>query len=897
MAQLTGQQIAESWARWLAARNRSGLRVGLWLVLVLYPLFAVLDYLVAPPHALTFLYATRGAVTAYTLALFAVRKTAFFERNATLLSATFTVVVGLGISAMLAVLSGLVSPYYAGLVLVMVGAGLVFVWSPRVVIVTDGLLVVSYILPNVFTVPEGQWTTAVSNVFFFVAIAVVLAVGQVVTSRTLFRQLVTRLTLERTTADLELAHQRLQEVDRYRTRFFANITHELRTPLTLILSPVDAILQGQVGDFSPEQAEYLRGIQRNGLKLLKLINDILDLVKLDESHLLLHVEPTDLTARLREIVGFVRPLAERKQLTITLEDGAGPADVWVDPEQFERVVVNLLSNAIKFTPEGGAVAVRLETAEQTVTVLVEDTGVGIPPDDLPRVFDRFTQVDDSLTRRYGGTGIGLALVREIVALHGGTIQAQSTLGAGTRIACAFRRGVRHFDPERVRFSSDAAADRGAVGGPGAGVAAASDSGGEVRGLSEWMQQIRSSESYRFLAIEQDTDRRVVRRDPGEQLKNRTAVVVDDNRDMLEFLQFQLHGRYRVYAATDGDKAWEVIKREKPHIVISDYMMPGMDGIELCARVKADPETRHTPFILLSAKAEVDDRVRGHESGADAYLAKPFRPRELHALLDRHIRAGEQLAEALLEKRMRSLDLLSAGLAHEIRNPLTYIKNGLYKLRDDVDEWRALAPGDEARREKLRQRMEDMFSVADKGVTRIAAVVELIKQYAQEGSSVVEREYPIDEAVRRTLPLLAPYRPKRHALHQDLQAPGVAVWIVPEQLHHVLTGLVQNALDAIPDGGNVWVSTRRTGGRVRLCVRDDGPGIPEQARRDIFSPFYSTKAPGEGMGLGLTIVHRVVTRAGGTIHIETEPGVGTEFTVELPVVPPDLRGAARPWPTA
>lgn len=872
MSPLSAEEIQQSWARTLALRNRQGLRVGLWLVLLLYPLFAVLDYLVVPSDELPFLFATRGFVTVYTLVNFAFLRTAWYGRNASWLSAAFTAIVGFGVSSMVAVLGGLVSPYYVGIVLVMVGAGLVFVWPARVVIVTQGAIVASYVLPNLVSVPDGGAATAVSNVSFFVAIGVVISTGQVVHGRSQFAQLVTRLTLERTKADLERAHEKLKEVDRYRTRFFANITHELRTPLTLILSPVDAILQGQVGDFSPEQAEYLRGIQRNGLKLLKLINDILDLVKLEESHLHLEVSPVDVRAQLAEIVRIVEPLAERKAITVELGGDAAPADFWVDPEQFERVVVNLLSNAIKFTQDGGSVVVRLETRPQDVRISVEDTGVGIPEDQLSRVFDRFTQVDDSTTRRHGGTGIGLALAREIVELHGGTIEARSRIGEGTLMRVTLLRGREHFREEVVQFAQDSAVPR------------EGDGSGEFRGLREWMQQISTSETYRFLAIEHDTDRRAVRRDPKEQLKTRKVLVVDDNRDMLEFLQFQLHGRFRVYAAVDGEMGWEVIKREKPDIVVSDYMMPGMDGVELCARVKADPETRHIPFVLLSAKAEVGDRVRGHESGADAYLAKPFRPRELHAVIGHHIKAGEVMADALLEKRMKSLDLLSAGLAHEIRNPLTYIQNGMFMLRQSVERWTQVAPDDQEGRAKLLARMEDLFTVADKGVKRINNVVEQIKDYAQEGATVVEREYSLDEAIRKTIPLLSPYRPKAYTIHQDLRATE-RVWIVPEQLHQVLTGLVQNALDAIPDGGNVWLATRSEDDRVRLVVRDDGHGIPEAVRRDIFSPFFSTKAPGEGMGLGLTIVHRVVTRAGGTIHVDSQAEVGTMFTVEFPAVPP------------
>ncbi len=879
-------ELGLAWRSWLVEHNRVGMRGALWLVVFLYPAFGVLDYLVASSDALPLLWGMRLLVTLYTVVMLGVIRTEFFTRQAMVLSSIYVVVIASGIAVMLSTIGGLASPYYAGLNLVMVGAGLLFVWPRAAVIATYGTIVAAYLLPNLTYIPSGEATAAISNVFFFVSMAIVIAAGQILNYRAQYAQLVTRLTLERTKSDLEKTHERLKDVDRYRTRFFANITHELRTPLTLILSPVDAILQGQVGGFSADQAEYLRGIQRNAMRLLRLINDILDLTKLEESHVRLDIVRIDIQHRLDDIIRIVQPLAERKGIIVQASGDPSPDDIWVDAEQFERIIINLLSNAIKFTPAGGSVSVVLLVALERVTVVVEDTGEGIPPDQISRVFDRFTQVDDSTTRRHGGTGLGLALVRELVELHGGEIRAESRVGEGTRMIVTLRRGSGHFGEDIVRAVSSEQ-PQGLWGEGGAGEAhLAVGAPSESRGLTEWMEEIRGSESYRFLEIDAQTERRVVPRDPEERLKTHKVLVIDDNRDMLEFLQFQLHGQFRVYAAQDGEKGWEIIQRDKPDIIVSDYMMPGIDGIDLCARVKADPETCGIPFVLLSAKAEVEDRVRGHEAGADVYLAKPFQPRELRAIIDSHIQAGEAMADALLEKRMQSIDLLSAGLAHEIRNPLTYIQNGMFLLQKTIRRWTELDPDDEAGRAKLQGRLDELFEVAEKGVKRIDGIVELIKQYAQEGATVVERAYAVDDAIRKTLPLLAPYRPKAVSIHQDLRAKA-QILIVPEQLHQVLTGLVQNALDAVPEAGNVWVATEREGENVRLTVRDDGPGIPEDVRSNIFSPFFSTKAPGEGMGLGLTIVHRVVTRAGGTITVDSAADGGTLFTVMFPVFRGDV----------
>ena len=870
MAAPEPEELQQEWTRWLVERNRRGARVVLWLNVFLYPAFGLLDYLMAPARWLPVLWGLRAVVTIYTLVMFALLNTRVFERHTTPLTAIYIAVVGAGISFMASALGGLASPYYAGLHLVMVGAALLFVWPRSAVLATNAAIVLSFVLPNVWNVAPHEVTPAVSNLAVLVSMALIVASGQVLTYRSQHMQLVTRLTLERTKSDLETAHEQLKELDRYRTRFFANITHELRTPLTLILSPVDAILQSQVGDFSPAQAEYLHGIRRNGLRLLKLINDLLDLVKLEESRLTLQVTETDLRRLLARIADVVRPLAERKGIHVTLEEFPTPSNLWLDRDQFERVVVNLLSNAIKFTKEGGHVTVRAEETGASAIVEVRDDGIGIPHDQLGRIFDRFTQVDDSVTRRHGGTGIGLAVAKEIVELHGGTIHAESAPGEGTRMIIELPSGRAHFPDDAVHRSSEVGPD---------GTVEEATRGEE--GLHEWMTQILGSESYRFLAIEQHTERRAVRRDPAEQLRTHKVIVVDDSVDMLEFLQFQLHDRFRVYAAQNGEMAWELIRRENPDVVVSDYMMPGMDGMQLCARVKKNPDTRHIPFVLLSAKAEVADRVAGHEAGADAYLAKPFRPQELFAVLERQIAAREAMADELLEKRMRSLDVLSAGLAHEIRNPLSYLQNGLFVLQRSLGRWEELEPDDEEGRAKLRAIMKDVFEAAQKGVQRIQAVVDRLKEYSRQGYARVEREFPADDAVRSVLPLLSTYQPKAVSVHSELAA-NVHILGAPEEFNQVITNLVQNALDAVSDGGNVWVSTALRNGQFELRVRDDGSGIAPDDQRHIFSPFFSSKPPGEGMGLGLTIVHRLVQRAGGEISLSSEPGVGTEFTVTLPV---------------
>ncbi len=300
--------------------------------------------------------------------------------------------------------------------------------------------------------------------------------------------------LERITED----RVRIENLDRLRTQFFSNITHELRTPLTMIMAPLEGLLEGEIGNLRPHQKEYLRPIQRNALKLLKLINDLLDLAKIEEKYLRLRVEQTNLVGLVTDIVEQARPLAARKGISLDLERNHVDADLQVDIEKMERVLVNLISNALKFTELDGRVCIWIDSRGNEVQVGVRDTGVGIAADQLDRIFERFSQADGTTTRRYGGTGIGLALAKEIVELHGGRITVESVEGEGSQFVVHLKRGGAHLQPEileRRRSVNPATEARR----------------GEDREPREWTRLLLERKDYRFLEIAEATERRIASR--------------------------------------------------------------------------------------------------------------------------------------------------------------------------------------------------------------------------------------------------------------------------------------------------------------------------------------------------------------------------------------------------
>jgi signal transduction histidine kinase len=642
---------------WLLTRNRRGTRTLLLIVLFLYPGFGVLDYVIAPRHWLWLLYSTRVVVTCATLVMFRVVRLSIFERHSNAISAAYMLLCSFGISLMTVFMGGMASPYYAGLTLAIVATGLLFVWPTRVVVVTHTTILASFVIPNLMQ-PTDNAVAAVSNLFFLVSTGIIAGAGQILAYRTQREQVANQLVIERTKANLEEAHERLQQLDRFKSEFFANITHELKTPLAMILAPLELMLDPEHGGTPEVQRSTLQAMFRSGIKLLKLIADLLDLSKLEESRLRLRVDEHDLVAYLSGLLAQIRPLAQRKAIDLHFDSNVESSVALCDLERMERVFINLLSNATKFTPVNGNIWLGVHDLEDRVRVTVKDDGVGFPAEMAGRVFERFFQVDMAGTRKHGGTGIGLALAKELVELHGGKIFAQSAPGLGATFTVELFKGPAHF-PDNVIDRRSRTRDQ--PDGKREG----------DRGLHDWTAQLALREDFRLLEIDEATEQRVVDRDVDEQDRPHTILVVEDTPDIIRVIHLALHDHFRIFAAGDGKKGLELATRELPSLIITDLMMPEIDGLELTRRLRANLATRHIPIVMLTARADLDDRVAGLDTGVNAYLTKPFSPRELLSTVRSLLGTQDTTTDLLLSQKMDSLEVVAAALAHEINNPLNY----------------------------------------------------------------------------------------------------------------------------------------------------------------------------------------------------------------------------------
>ncbi len=792
----------------------------------------------------------------------------------------------------------------------------------------------------------------------------------------------------------------LAEIDRAKTAFFSNVSHEFRTPLTLMLGPLDDILFHPREELGRENRELLSLVRRNGQRLLKLVNTLLDFSRIEAGRVQAVYEPVDLAAYTAELASVFRAAVEKAGLRLVIDCPPLPEPVFVDRDMWEKIVLNLVSNAFKYTLQGEIrVSLRatplraaLEANNRSSVLSVEDTGTGIPEAELPNIFNRFHRVQETRGRTHEGTGIGLALVLELVKLHGGTVGVDSVYGAGSTFTVAVPFGREHLPADRV--GAPRMLESTAVGVspfveealrwlPGTASRNTGDTGdtGAFPIQTGLLQAGRSAAGSRP-----------------------TVVLADDNADMRDYVRRLLSTDYRVVAVADGAEALRIATTRKPDLVITDVMMPNLDGFGLLKALREDPRTAPIPVVMLSARAGEEARVEGLKAGADDYLTKPFSARELLArvggtlalagarreatrreeelraettsvlesiaegflALDRDFRITYVNAEAeringmrreemlgkthwevfpaglgtrletelrrsmadrvavkfenlyepwgrwfevdlyptsseglavyfrditerkltleALQEADRRKDEFLATLAHELRNPLAPIRNGLQVLRLARENPQA----EEQARGMIERQVQQMVRLIDDllDLSRISrGKVELRRErldLAAAVQSAVETSRPLIEQAGHELTLSLPSEP-------------VFVDADVTRLAQVFANLLNNAAKYTERGGDIRLSVEphEHENDVLVRVRDNGVGIPASMLPRIFEMFTQVDRSLErtqgGLGIGLSIVKRLVEMHGGTVEARSEgPGRGSELVVRLPVLAPSVQ---------
>ncbi len=453
-------------------------------------------------------------------------------------------------------------------------------------------------------------------------------------------QIAASITSAETFEQEKMRAEALAELDRAKTSFFSNVSHELRTPLTLILGPIEDALTSQ----QPPGRSAMEMLHRNALRLLKMVNGLLDFVRIEAGRLEASYEATDLSFLTAQLASVFRSAMERAGLRYVVDCPPLPEPVYVDREMWEKIVLNLISNALKSTFDGEIrVAVSADGAAARLTIA--DTGTGIPDGEQPHLFERFRRVEGARRRSHEGTGIGLALVKELVELHGGSITLNSKLGAGTAFSVTIPFGTAHLPPQRVVGDS-----LQPVLVQGSAIAYAREAIGWLPGQDRLADEITRTEAGDHPQSTESESRQT-----GRPL----VLLADDNADMREYVRGLLSGRFEVLLAANGRQALELASQAHPDLILSDVMMPEMDGFALLAAVRGNPAQCTTPVILLSARAGEESRIEGVGAGADDYLTKPFTARELMARVEAQLKLSRLRREAAEQQSALSREVQQA----------------------------------------------------------------------------------------------------------------------------------------------------------------------------------------------------------------------------------------------
>jgi PAS domain S-box-containing protein len=771
----------------------------------------------------------------------------------------------------------------------------------------------------------------------------------------------------------------LAELDRAKTAFFSNVSHELRTPLTLILGPVEDALNSGNTPTRPS----LEMLYRNAQRLLKLVNGLLDFVRIESGRLHATFEATDLSSLTAQLASVFRSAVERAGLRFIVDCPPIPEPVYVDREMWEKIVLNLLSNALKSTFEG-EIRVSSRTGGDHVEVMISDTGTGIGASELPRLFQRFQRIEGARRRSHEGSGIGLALVRELVDMHGGEIRVESKLGAGTAFTISLPFGHRHLAQGRV------------VTDPANLVALPASPVPYVEEALDWLPRGRQVSVPDESLAQSPT----IETAWGEDEHKPLVLLVDDNADMRDYVANLLARSYRVIAAENGLCALEQARRQIPDLVLTDIMMPELDGFGLLKALRENPAFHSVPVIMLSARAGEEARVEGIDAGADDYLIKPFTARELTAHVDAQLKmarlrkqAFEQQAELTLEinkakqfaaealdhipdafctldrefrttymnaaaaqitarsavqpmgksiwdifprltgtvvetnlrrameervsiefencfhsekgdswfqfhvypqpgegiilylrdvtevrmteqalrrsEQLAAAGRLAASIAHEINNPLEAVTNLLYLAKLD---------------QSVTGNTRGLLEFADKELQRLSHIAaRSLKFYRQRTApTLTSLEELVDSVIFFNEPAIRLRRIKVERRHR----PTPPVLCLPGEIQQVVTNLIANAFDALPEGGRFVAAVRpacdRAGRQgVGVTIADTGIGMSLRTLDLLFHPFVTTKGEA-GNGLGLWVSKGILDKHHAKIAVRSKPGSGTVFRLFFPL---------------
>lgn len=694
--------------------------------------------------------------------------------------------------------------------------------------------------------PHRPWDDSYASFFKAIAREISISISEVRT-----------LEVERFRAE------QLAELDKAKTLFFGNVSHEFRTPLTLILGPLQSILETK-SDLGEARTE-LAVAYRNGLRLLRLVNSLLDFSRIEAGRVEAVYEPTDLAAYTVELASNFRSAIEKANLLLNLDCKKLSDPAYVDRDMWEKIVLNLLSNAFKFCLEG-SISVSLTEGQSNIVLSVSDTGCGIDPAELPHVFERFHRTRSSRGRTFEGTGIGLALVEELVRLHGGKITVSSVIDQGTTFTVIIPRGKSHLPNERL--SGTRQQQSTAIG-----------AAPFVEEASRWLRT--SCPTDEAVDDARETPAKKDLFDPTS-----TVLVADDNSDMRDYLVRLLQPYWKVVAVDDGLAAWNAITTTMPSLIITDVMMPQLDGFQLLQKIRESEQTKTIPVLMLSARAGEESRIEGLAAGADDYIAKPFSARELLAVVRANLRLSrlrkelsEELENTVLE---RTADAVKAN--EELRAMAYLVSEYVQEPANIIASYLKLLSV--RYKDRLGIDADEFIDKCSEGSRSVVRMVDDLWHYSRvDDKPDIQSNVDLGEALERVLRDLSDHlKIAKASVVKPDNLP--AIDCNPAQIEYVFKNLLRNTIGfACPSVDPEIVITYEDNGSDWLfCFQDNGIGIDPMDKTEVFKPFTRLHARpnADGTGMGLAISKRIVVAHHGQIWVEAVPNnLGAKLCFTLP----------------